>query len=294
MKNKLILLVSFFIFIVTTSVASGVKHVILIGCDGFGGYAYEKAEMPNLKSLAKNGVWTTKVRTVLPSSSAVNWASILMSASPTLHGYTEWGSKTPEIPSVITSQYGKFPSIYTILREQKPQDKTAIIYSWGGIGHLVEKDIIDFVIPTGSNEELTADTAAFIIRTEKPTFTFIHFDEPDHTGHKAGHNTPEYYAELKKVDARIGKILRAVKEAGIENETVIMVIADHGGIEKGHGGKTLSEVEVPLVIYGPGIRKGYQLKDVIIDYDYAATIAQIFGLTRPQAWRGQPVKEAFE
>lgn len=273
--------------------AQDIKHVVVIGCDGFGAYAYHKAEMPNLKKLAQNGAWSAKARCVLPSSSAVNWASILMSASPTLHGYTEWGSKTPEIPSIITSKYGKFPSIYTILREQMPQSKTAVIYSWEGIEYLLEKDIIDFVIPTKSNEDLTADTTAVIIKREKPTFTFIHFDEPDHAGHSDGHDTPGYYETLKKVDERIGKIVKAVEDAGIMKETVIMVISDHGGIDKGHGKKSMQEVEVPIVISGPGIKKGYEMQDVIIDYDYAATIAKMFGLQTPQAWRGKAIEDAF-
>lgn len=290
-KTFLFILLLFCTFLVN---ASDIKHVVVIGCDGFGAYAYHKADMPNLKKLAQNGVWSVKARTVLPSSSAVNWASILMGAGPTLHGYTEWGSKTPEIPSVVTSQYGKFPSIYTILREQMPQSKTAVVYSWGGIEHLLEKDIINFVIPTKSNEDLTTDTTVAIIKREKPNFTFIHFDEPDHVGHGAGHDTPEYYAMLTKVDERIGKIVQAVKDAGIEKETIIMVISDHGGIEKGHGKKSLQEVEIPIVISGPGIKKGYEMKSVIIDYDYAPTIARMFGLKVPQAWRGQAIEEAFQ
>lgn len=48
------------------------KHVILVGLDGFGAYAYQKADMPNLKKLASEGSWGTTTRSVLPSSSAVN------------------------------------------------------------------------------------------------------------------------------------------------------------------------------------------------------------------------------
>ena len=54
------------------------KHIILIGCDGFGGYALKDANMPTLKGLMAKGSWTDKARSVLPSSSAVNWASMLM------------------------------------------------------------------------------------------------------------------------------------------------------------------------------------------------------------------------
>lgn len=290
-----------YIFLIACSLQSnagtkvkGIRHVVVIGCDGFGGYAYGKADMPNLKKLAAAGAWTAKARSVLPSSSAVNWASILMGAGPTLHGYTEWGSKTPEIPSVVTGKYGKFPSICTLVKEQMKKNKTAAIFSWGGIEFLLEKETVEIMVPTRSNEDLTADTAACIIKAEKPVFTFIHFDEPDHTGHALGHDTPEYYSALEKVDIRIGKIIQAVKDAGIEKETVIMVVADHGGIQKGHGGKSLQEVEIPFVIYGPGIKKGYEIKGAVIDYDYAPTIAKILGLKCPQAWRGVPVDEVFD
>lgn len=269
------------------------KHVVLIGLDGFGAYAYHKAEMPNLKKLASQGTWSVGTRSVLPSSSAVNWASILMSSTPTQHGYTEWGSQTPEIPSVVTSQYGKYPSIYTLIKEQQPEAKTAVIYSWGGIIHLLEKQIIDFDIYTKDNDDLTAEKAAEIIKTEKPMFSFIHIDEPDGAGHNLGHDSEGYYEELKNVDKRVGTIIQAVEDAGIAEETIIMVVADHGGIEKGHGGKNLMEVQTPLVVKGPGIKVNHEIKDVIMDYDYAITVAKILGITPHDAWRGQVIKDLF-
>ena len=61
---------------------------------------------------------------------------------------------------------------------------------------------------------------------------------PDHVGHQAGHDTPEYYAKLKELDGYVGRIIQAVTEAGMLKETTFIVTADHGGIEKGHGGKT--------------------------------------------------------
>ncbi|PXV65115.1 type I phosphodiesterase/nucleotide pyrophosphatase [Dysgonomonas alginatilytica] len=292
MKNRLLFLALFFIAF-QINAANKAKHVVLIGCDGFGGYAFEKANIPNIKKLAQNGSMTLEMRTVLPSSSAVNWASILMGAGPTFHGYTEWGSKTPEIPSVTTSKYGKFPSIFTILREQKPNSKTALVYSWEGIEYLVEKDIINIVVPTKSNENLSADTAASIIIREKPDFIFIHFDEPDHVGHSIGHDTPEYYSTLEIVDQRVGKIIDSVNEAGIADETVIILLADHGGIDKGHGGKTLQEVQVPFIISGAGIKKNHKITDTAIVYDTAATIAKILGMKQPQAWRGIPLQDVF-
>lgn len=271
-----------------------VKHVLLIGVDGLGAYAIPQAEMPHLKSLMAKGSSSLEARSVLPSSSAVNWASMLMGAGPTFHGYTEWGSQVPEIPSIITTKNKLFPSIFSLLKDQMPDAKTAAIYSWGGIGYLLEKDVIDFVIPTKDDETLTVSEASRIIKDHQPVFTFIHFSEPDNVGHNIGHDTPEYYAELKKVDERIGKLIAAVKVAGIENETIIMVTADHGGIDKGHGGKSLVEVQIPWIIAGPVIIQNQKLESSIITYDTAATIAFILGLEMPQVWRGQVIKEVFK
>lgn len=102
-----------------------------------------------------------------------------------------------------------------------------------------------------------------------------------------------YYKQLELVDQRIGKIVKAVNDAGIADETVILVTADHGGKGKGHGGKSLDEVQIPWIISGPGVRKNHELKDAIITYDTAATLAWLMGLKQPQSWRGRPVLEAF-
>jgi len=270
-----------------------IKHVVLIGCDGFGAYALQEAKMPNLKALMSSGSWTDKARCVLPSSSAVNWASLLMGAGPTEHGYTEWDSKVPEIPSATKTTYGIFPTIFSVIRDQKKDAKTAVVYSWGGIGYLFEKKAVNTVVDGKDKDDFCADTTAAIIKKEKPYFTFVHFDEPDHTGHAIGHRTPEYYKQLESVDQRIGKVVQAVKDAGIADETIILVTADHGGTGKGHGGKSLDEIQIPWIIAGPGVRKNHELKDVIITYDTAATLAWLMGLQQPQSWRGKPVLEAF-
>ncbi|TKC08835.1 alkaline phosphatase [Pedobacter frigoris] len=293
MKTSMIALCILCLTLQLNAQVKKVKHVVLIGCDGFGAYAVPDAKMPNLKKLMETGSWTLKARSVLPSSSAVNWASMLMGAGPTEHGYTEWGSATPEIPSAVTTKYGLFPSIFSVIRDQKPSAKTAVVYSWGGIGPLIEKDAINIVVPGKDKDDFCADTAASIIRKEKPYFTFLHLDEPDHTGHGIGHRTPAYYKELENVDLRIGKILQAIKDAGIEKETIVILSADHGGTGKGHGGKSLDEVLIPWVINGPGVKSNHEIKDVIITYDTAATIAWILGLKTPQSWRGKAVADSF-
>ena len=268
------------------------KHVVLIGCDGLGAQAIPDGSMPELKKLMKAGSWSLSARSVLPSSSAVNWASLLMGAGPTEHGFTEWGSKVPEIEPVFKTKYGLFPSIFSVVRDQKPTAKTAVIYTWEGIRYLIEKDAINFVA-TGK-DDFSADTAAIIIKREKPLLTFIHLSAPDDKLHNDGFMSPAYNEELKHVDQRIGRIVKAIQDAGIEEETIIIVTSDHGGAGKGHGGKSLGEVSIPWIIAGAGVKKDHEIKDVIITYDTAATIAWILGLKEPQPWRGKPVLSAFK
>ena len=91
------------------------QHVILIGLDGWGAYSVPKAhDIPNIKNMMEHGAYTLKKRSVLESSSAINWASMFNGACTEQHGYTEWGSRTPEIPSAIVNSRGIFPTIYSI------------------------------------------------------------------------------------------------------------------------------------------------------------------------------------
>ena len=122
---------------------------------------------------------------------------------------------------------------------------------------------------------------------------FIHFDDVDHAGHTYEWKSPEYFQAVDQVDALIGKVLEALTEAGIRRETVVMMTADHGGLGKSHGGATMVELEIPLIINGPGVIPGHEIKSPVNTYDLAPTIAWIFGLRPPSCWIGKPVTEAF-
>jgi predicted AlkP superfamily pyrophosphatase or phosphodiesterase len=272
-------------------------HVIFIGLDGWGSYSFEKAEMPNVKKLAKEGAYTLKKRSVLPSSSAVNWASMFMGAGPELHGYTEWGSKTPELPSRVIAKNKIFPTVFQLLRDERPNVEIGCIYDWDGIKYLVDTLSLNYygqspdynVIPEG-----LCDMAVKYITGKKPVFAAIIFDEPDHIGHQAGHDTPEYYATLTRLDGYIGKIIEAVKKTGFYDETIFIITSDHGGINKGHGGKTMPEMETPFIISGKNIKRGLLFDESMMQFDIASTIACIFELKQPQVWIGRPMTQVFK
>ena len=273
------------------------SHVILIGLDGWGAYSLPKADMPNVKALMDQGCWTLAKRSVLPSSSAINWASMFMGAPTEIHGYTQWGSRTPELPSRVTGRNGIFPTIFQICRDEMPSAETACLYEWDGIKYLVDTLSLShhaMVPPDSIFTSALATMACNYILAKKPALLAVCFDNPDHVGHTDGHDTPAYYAELSRLDAEIGRIIDAIKDAGIYDDTVIILTADHGGTGTGHGGATLAEMETPFIIAGKGIRAGGEFSESMMQYDVASTIAAILGLRQPQVWTGRPMTQVFE
>lgn len=272
-------------------------HVILIGLDGWGAYSVEKAEMPNVKALMKEGCYTLKKRSVLPSSSAVNWASMFMGAGPELHGYTDWGSQSPELPSRELNSNGIFPTVFQLLHDADPKAEIGCLYEWDGIKYLVDTLSVNYHKQAkgyDKDPEILSRMACEYIKDNKPQLLAVCFDNPDHVGHETGHDTPAYYKKLKELDGYIGEITDAVKDAGMCGNTIVIVTADHGGIAKGHGGKTMAEMETPFIIAGKGIKRGGEFKESMMQFDCASTIAYIFNLEQPQVWIGRPMKQVFK
>ena len=294
MKNLIRTLFFLLIALVSSShaYAQKIKHVILIGSDGFGAYAFENAKIPNLRAMMKEGSWSLEARTVLPSSSAANWASMVMGAGPELHGYTTWGSKKPDMPPRVVDDYGMFPSIYSQLRKEKPDSEIGVIYEWDGIGYLFPKAAVNKDQNADGDIAVTHAATAYI-KEKKPNFLFVHLHDVDSVGHQIGHGTPEYYAAIERTDTHIGTILKSIEDAGIAESTLVLFTADHGGINKGHGLITMNEMQIPWIIKGPGIKKDHELSQSIMTFDTAATIAELLKLKAPQVWIGRPVKEAM-
>lgn len=269
-----------------------VKHIVLIGVDGMGAYAWKKASIPVMRGLMQQGSWSLQARSVLPSSSAANWASMLMGAGPELHGFTTWGSKKPDMPSRVLDQYGFFPSIFSLLRRADPQAEIGVLYEWEGIGYLFPKAAVNTDRNIDSDSLLTLEVKKYI-ETKKPTLLFVHLHDVDSVGHQAGHDTKDYYASLERTDRNIGSIIESLKKSGIYEETVLLITADHGGVNKGHGDKSMVEMEIPWIISGPGIRKNHAISESIMTFDTAATILALLQIKVPQVWIGRAVQTAL-
>ncbi|MDO5977354.1 alkaline phosphatase family protein [Flavivirga spongiicola] len=274
---------------------SEVEHVVVIGVDAFSPDGLQKAKTPNINSLVQNGAATMHARGVFPTKSSPNWASMILGAGPEQHGITsnDWELVRANIPSTITDDKGYFPSIFTVLRDQKGKGfKMGVFHHWKGYARLFNNDYVNEV-KHGKTTDETIDLATSFIKKEKPNFTFIHLDELDHEGHKYGHGTPQFYKEVEVTDTAIGNVINALKEAGIFEQSIIIVTADHGGLGKDHGEETMNELEIPWIISGPGIVKNKRIDVPVNTYDTAATVAHIFNCEQPFAWIARPVLDAF-
>lgn len=263
-----------------------VKRVVLIGADGLGANYIDWSLMPNLKKLRDKGAWNMKNRSVLPSSSAVNWATIMMGAGPELHGYTQWGSQKPEAKSRVLGPNGIFPTLFTLMREQRPTDKTLCTYEWSGVRYVIDEKAIDCAINCADTEIVDKTTDNF--KKLNPVFSFICIHEPDGAGHKYGWGSPEYKKSIQGVDEKIGQVIAFLNASGVAEETMVVFISDHGGIKKGHGKTSMQEMETPFIMCGPGVIPG-EITESMVHYDVASTIADLLGLKQPQVWVGRPV-----
>ena len=274
------------------------NHFALIGLDGWASHDLDKAhDIPNLRSLMDGGACSMHKRSVIPSSSGVNWASMFMGAGPEMHGYTTWGSKTPEVASIATNKNGIFPTVFSVIREQRPEAETGCTFEWDGIKYVIDTlsiSHIEYFEEGWKQVKENCDKIVKYIKDKKPVFFAPCFDGIDGIGHEKGWYTEDYYNYLVRVDRCVGRIIQALKDAGIYDDTVIIVTGDHGGHDQGHGTLDIRDMESPLVFFGKNVRIGYQIDAPLVQYDIAATIAYILDLDIPEAWRGKPVKQAFE
>lgn len=95
-----------------------------------------------------------------------------------------------------------------------------------------------------------------------------------------------YYASITFVDAQIGKLINALEELDLMDNTIIVFWSDHGYMLGDHGmwqkqnlfDRTASQ---PLLIYAPKMTKGTPCNAVVECIDIYPTVAELAGLKAP-------------
>jgi iduronate 2-sulfatase len=96
-----------------------------------------------------------------------------------------------------------------------------------------------------------------------------------------------YYASVSYVDAQIGKVLDAVRELGLDQETIVVLWGDHGfhlgdlGMWTKHTNFEQA-TRIPLVIRAPGVTgAGASTGQPVGSVDIFPTLAELAGLPAP-------------
>lgn len=107
-----------------------------------------------------------------------------------------------------------------------------------------------------------------------------------------------YLASVSYIDAQIGKMINALDEAGLRENTIIIVWSDHGWHlgEMGIWGKATNyeiSARVPLMIWTPDMPKGSRgktSKALVELVDMYPTLCDLAGLEKPTHLEGQSFK----
>ena len=96
-----------------------------------------------------------------------------------------------------------------------------------------------------------------------------------------------YYAGVSYVDAQIGKVLSALEQLDLDENTIVVIWGDHGyhlgelGIWTKHVNYELAN-RIPVIMAGPGIAKGgSKTKQILETVDIYPTLVELAGLERP-------------
>lgn len=258
MKKVFILFV--FISLTLGAFAQQAKHVVVITIDGFRPdfYLDSSWHTPNLKSLMKSGVYAKGVNSVFPSMTYPSHTTIVTGVWPAKHGVyynnkfepngptgkNYWNDTSIKVPTLWSLAQNKGLKVASLLWPVAAD--APVMYNIPDIGSLGEEVREKFSKPEGFVADLKKDVfnnaarieygkdhnvaaiAAYVIKKDQPNLMTIHFFSVDHYEHEQGRQGPLVQAAVSDADSSVGIVVNALKDAGIWDNTVLIVTGDHG------------------------------------------------------------------
>ena len=255
------------------------ERVIIIGVDGAGSF---DTSTPNIDSIFADGSVTEKMRVTSPTSSAASWASMLHGSLPTQNGIYENGPV--EDPAASYPMDSAFPSIFKHVKELDPEAKVAVYSGWSGVTNgILEDDDLAKIPQTRQADALNyTDVKNYIKTNHDFKLLFWQVNEPDTMGHNNGYTSDAYYNSIQKVDTWIGDVYNTLESEGLIESTLFVVTADHGGVDKGHGGLTDAEKYVLFAVAGHTVENAGAVN--MQSRDVASVALYAIGLPQPESY----------
>jgi predicted AlkP superfamily pyrophosphatase or phosphodiesterase len=258
--------------------------VLIISEDGLRADAVSKLHLKWHELLRKHGSYSLHAKTIRDASTLPAHASMLSGVEERTHGLT-WNNWRP------SKGYIKSRTIFTDAQEHGLS--TAFFTGKSKLRHIVPPGTVGVYERPGYYCKKVAEEAATYLTTEKPALAFVHFSDPDEFGHSAGWMSARQVKAIGDSDRCLGILYEALERAGLIEDTLIIVSADHGGHNKVHSGASLIDREIPWIACGPGVREDFKITDEIVTMDTAATALYALGLPIRSEIVGKPRLEIF-
>jgi arylsulfatase A-like enzyme len=262
------------------------QRVIIVSEDGMRPDALRVASTPTHTRLMREGASTMRARTIRQASTLPAHAAMLSGFDVVEHGLS-WNSWHPERGFI------RVPTVFTAVAGAGGQGSAAFVGK-KKLEHIVQPGSVQvFERPGYFCRKVVEQAAAYFVE-KRPQIEFVHFSDPDDRGHRNGWMSREMIAAVAESDRCLGSLIDAIVNAGLEDETLVIVSADHGGHGRNHSGYGHEEDRlIPWIAWGAGVRPGHKIKGTVNTFDTAATALWVLGHEPPQGLLGRPVAEAF-
>jgi len=260
------------------------NHVFIISFDGGKPAVMKESKMPELMSLLKKGAYTWEAQTVFPSITLTSHTSMLTGLVPD-HHHVLWNDWKPDQGLI------KSPTIFAIAKEHKLS--TAMFVSKPKFIHLFVPGTVDMFALPSYKSKIVAESVADYIKEKKPNLCFIHFTDSDSAGHAFGWGSDAQKVSFHDEDDSLKIVMKAIEDAGLEHDSVVIMTADHGGHDHTHGSRSPEDMNIPWIAWGDTVQHDFQITAPVSTCDTAATALWLLDVPVPSSFDGKPVTSAF-
>jgi predicted AlkP superfamily pyrophosphatase or phosphodiesterase len=258
-------------------------HVIILSEDGMRPDALELAKAPVHQALMREGAFTMHARTIRRASTLPSHAAMLSGFDVEEHGLS-WNSWQP------SRGFIKVPTVFSVAHDAG-QESVAFVGK-RKLEHIAQPGSVTLFSNPGYFCRKVVGPAAAHFRENRPQVEFVHFSDPDESGHSVGWMSEEQLAAIGHTDECLAKLVEAIK-ATAPDRTLLIISADHGGRGRGHNGAREEDRLIPWIAWGAGVRPGHRIDAPVSTVDTAATALWALGYAPSAGGVGHPVLEAF-
>lgn len=215
------------------------NYVVMLSLDGFRADYIEKYQPPNIIEIAQKGVRVQKMQPSNPTKTFPNHYTLATGLYPDHHGLIGNAFYAPDLKkeyklsdrkSVENGDfYGGEPIWNTA---QKAGLKTASFFWVGSEAKINNRqpDIWKKYNSRISFEQRVDSVISWLKRPQKirPQLIMLYYNEPDHSGHNYGPDSPQVAKQVKYVDEKVGELYRKLMALPIASQINFILVSDHG------------------------------------------------------------------